>query len=191
MPGTAPCQMPRACSVSRCRLSWRSSSKTHTQAALARGAGTAKFVASGDQVAPSGWFRPGHTGATSPRLRQSPGVTRPIVADDGTMPGSGQMHDPRARRRGGHEMGEFVRLEVADGVGTIRLDRPKMNALNAQVQEEIRGAALEAAGRDDARAGGLEGGERVFAAGVDIKEMADMSYTDMVRQSTAMKAAYT
>ena len=27
-------------------------------------------------------------------------------------------------------MGEFVRLEVEDGVGTIRIDRPKMNALN-------------------------------------------------------------
>ena len=49
-------------------------------------------------------------------------------------------------------MGEFGRLEVADGVGTIRLDRPKMNALNSQVQEEIRAAATEAAGRDDVRA---------------------------------------
>ena len=38
-------------------------------------------------------------------------------------------------------MAEFVRLEVADGVGTIRLDRPKMNALDAQMQEEIRAAA--------------------------------------------------
>ena len=36
-------------------------------------------------------------------------------------------------------MGEFVNLTVADGVGTIRLDRPKMNALNVQVQDEIRG----------------------------------------------------
>ena len=35
-------------------------------------------------------------------------------------------------------MAEFVRLEVADGVGTIRLDRPKMNALSIQVQQEIR-----------------------------------------------------
>ncbi|MET1061300.1 MAG: enoyl-CoA hydratase/isomerase family protein, partial [Aeromicrobium sp.] len=34
-------------------------------------------------------------------------------------------------------MGEFVRLEVNDGVGTIRLDRPKMNALDAQVQREL------------------------------------------------------
>ena len=30
-------------------------------------------------------------------------------------------------------MGEFVRLEVADGIGTIRLDRPPINALNTQV----------------------------------------------------------
>ena len=36
---------------------------------------------------------------------------------------------------------EFVRLEVADGVATMRLDRPKMNALDVQVQEEIRAAA--------------------------------------------------
>jgi enoyl-CoA hydratase len=38
---------------------------------------------------------------------------------------------------------EFVSLDVADGVGTIRLDRPPMNALNAQVQEELRAAARE------------------------------------------------
>ena len=31
---------------------------------------------------------------------------------------------------------EFVRLEVEDGVGTIRLDRPKMNALDKQMQED-------------------------------------------------------
>ena len=49
-------------------------------------------------------------------------------------------------------MGEFCRLEVTDGVGTIRLDRPKMNALNKQVQEEIRAAAAEATERDDVRA---------------------------------------
>ena len=53
-------------------------------------------------------------------------------------------------------MGEFVRLEVADGVGTIRLDRPKMNALNVQVQEEIRAAAH----RGD-RARRRQGGRRV------------------------------
>jgi enoyl-CoA hydratase/carnithine racemase len=80
-------------------------------------------------------------------------------------------------------MGEFVRLEVEDGIGTIRLDRPKMNALNVQVQEEIRTAAQEASTRADVKAVIVYGGERVFAAGADIKEMQAMSYTDMVERS--------
>ena len=87
-------------------------------------------------------------------------------------------------------MGEFVRLEVADGIGTIRLDRPKMNALNVQVQEEIRAAATEASDRDDVKAVVVWGGESVFAAGADIKEMADMSYTDMVRRSGALQSSF-
>ena len=88
-------------------------------------------------------------------------------------------------------MGEFVRLEVEDGVGTIRLDRPKMNALSVQVQEEIRTAALEATERDDVRAVVVYGGERVFAAGADIKEMQDMSYPDMVDRSGPLQSALT
>ncbi len=88
-------------------------------------------------------------------------------------------------------MGEFVRLEVADGIGTIRLDRPKMNALNEQVQEEIRAAAAEAAQRDEVKAVIVYGGERVFAAGADIKEMAEMSYTDMVKRSGGLQSSLT
>jgi enoyl-CoA hydratase/carnithine racemase len=90
-------------------------------------------------------------------------------------------------------MGEFVRLETSEdapGVGTIRLDRPKMNALNKQVQEEIRAAAAEASERDDVKAVVVWGGERVFAAGADIKEMAEMSYTDMVQRSGALTSAF-
>jgi enoyl-CoA hydratase/carnithine racemase len=88
-------------------------------------------------------------------------------------------------------MSEFVRLEVSDGVGTIRLDRPKMNALNVQVQEEIRAAAAEATGRDDVKAVVVYGGEKVFAAGADIKEMADMTYVDMVQRSGALQSSFT
>jgi enoyl-CoA hydratase/carnithine racemase len=87
-------------------------------------------------------------------------------------------------------MGEFVNLTVADGVGTIRLDRPKMNALNVQVQEEIRAAAAEAAADDTVRAVVVWGGERVFAAGADVKEMADMSYADMVRRSGLLQSSF-
>ncbi|WP_122818148.1 enoyl-CoA hydratase/isomerase family protein [Nocardioides pantholopis] len=87
--------------------------------------------------------------------------------------------------------GEFVRLEVADGVATIRLDRPKMNALDAAMQEEIRAAAGEASRREDVKAVVVYGGERVFAAGADVKEMAQMSYTDMVRRSGELQACFT
>src|SRR4051794_7098209 len=65
-----------------------------------------------------------------------------------------------------------------------------MNALNVTVQEEIRAAATEAAERDDVRAVIVYGGERVFAAGADIKEMQAMSYTDMVRRSGALQSAF-
>ncbi|SDQ79504.1 enoyl-CoA hydratase/isomerase family protein [Actinopolyspora saharensis] len=76
-------------------------------------------------------------------------------------------------------MGEYVRLEVDGGIGTIRLDRPKMNALNSQVEQEIRAVAEEAAERSDVRAVIVYGGEKVFAAGADIKEMAEKSAPEM------------
>jgi enoyl-CoA hydratase/carnithine racemase len=88
-------------------------------------------------------------------------------------------------------MGELVRLEVEGGVATMRLDRPKMNALNVQVQEEIRESAAEVTERDDVKAVVLYGGPKVFAAGADIKEMRDMSYTDMVQRSSRLTSAFT
>jgi enoyl-CoA hydratase/carnithine racemase len=69
-------------------------------------------------------------------------------------------------------VGEFVTLEVDDGVGTIRLDRPPANAINRQVSDELREAALEAGRREDVGAVVLWGGPQIFAAGADIKEMA-------------------
>jgi len=88
-------------------------------------------------------------------------------------------------------MTEFVTLEVDGGIGTIRLDRPPMNALNVAVQEELRAAAHEATTNADVRAVVIYGGPKVFAAGADIKEMAAMSYTDMVDRSAALSSAFT
>jgi enoyl-CoA hydratase/carnithine racemase len=88
-------------------------------------------------------------------------------------------------------MGEFVRLEVADGVGTIRLERPKMNAISLQVQAELREVCAEATDRDDVRAVVVYGGERLFAAGNDVAEMAEMSYADMVKATRGVSAAAT
>lgn len=79
---------------------------------------------------------------------------------------------------------DLVRLEVADGVGTLRIDRPKqLNAFNIEVQAQIAAAAREADRSDEIAAVVLTGGEKVFAAGADVKEMADMSYADMAAHS--------
>ena len=88
-------------------------------------------------------------------------------------------------------MSELVRLEVEGGVATIRLDRPPMNALNFEIQDALPAAALEATARRDVFAVIVYGGEKVFAAGADIKEMQSMSYTDMVDRSAALQAAFT
>ena len=88
-------------------------------------------------------------------------------------------------------MGEFVRLEVADGVGTIRLDRPKMNAISTQVQRDLLEVAALATNDPGVRAVVITGGERVFAAGNDVKEMADWSYTDMVDNVDLVQGAVT
>jgi enoyl-CoA hydratase/carnithine racemase len=77
-------------------------------------------------------------------------------------------------------VGEFVTLEIADtGVGTIRLDRPKVNALNRQVVAEIDAAVSEATANADVRAVVVWGGPKVFAAGADINEMIDLDTMTM------------
>jgi len=87
-------------------------------------------------------------------------------------------------------VGELVRLEINEGIGTIRLERPPMNALNIQVQEELRAVAAQITADDAIRAVVIYGGEKVFAAGADIKEMADMSYVDMSKRAGALSSAF-
>ncbi len=87
-------------------------------------------------------------------------------------------------------MGEFVKLEVDGGVGTIRLDRPPMNAFSRQVQEDLKAAAEEAARRADVRAVVVYGGEKVFAAGADVKEMSAMTYAEIAPVARRLSACF-
>jgi len=85
---------------------------------------------------------------------------------------------------------EFVNLEVDGGVGTIRLDRPPMNAFSRQVQEELRACAEEATRRADIRAVVVYGGQKVFAAGADVKEMSAMTYAEMAPVARRLSACF-
>ena len=87
--------------------------------------------------------------------------------------------------------GEFVSWEVADAVATIRLDRPPMNALSVEVQEELRTASAAVSERSDVRAVIVYGGPKIFAAGADVKQMADWSLTDALARAASLQSAFT
>ena len=87
-------------------------------------------------------------------------------------------------------MTELVTVSVDGGIGTIWLDRPPMNALNAAIQEQLRSAAHALSVDDAVRAVIVYGGEKVFAAGADIKEMATMSYVDMAARAPELSSAF-
>jgi enoyl-CoA hydratase/carnithine racemase len=83
-----------------------------------------------------------------------------------------------------------VSLEIIHGVGVIRVDRPKLNALNAAIQVRIAELADECGARADVAAVVLTGGERVFAAGADIKEMQRLTYAEMVQHSHVLQRSF-
>lgn len=72
---------------------------------------------------------------------------------------------------------ETILLETRDRVGLITLNRPQaLNALNAQLVSEVNHAldTLEADGHIGCIV--LTGSKKAFAAGADIKEMAELTY---------------
>lgn len=87
-------------------------------------------------------------------------------------------------------MGELVAIETDEAVATLRLNRPPMNALNSAMQAEIAAAAAQVDADPRVRAVVLYGGEKLFAAGADIKEMADISYARMAARSRRLQGAF-
>ena len=76
-------------------------------------------------------------------------------------------------------MPEYVRVERRGRVGLVTLDRPKqLNALNAQLMQELAKALYELDADPGIGAIVLTGSERAFAAGADIAAMKDFSYLD-------------
>ena len=78
---------------------------------------------------------------------------------------------------------QFLLTETHQGAGLVRFNRPKeLNALNSTLMEELV-TALEAFDADPA-IGCLvvTGSARAFAAGADIKEMAEASAVDMLQR---------
>ena len=75
---------------------------------------------------------------------------------------------------------ETLIVDISDDVALITLNRPDaLNALNSALLSELAQAVEEADASDKVRCIVLTGSEKAFAAGADIKEMADQSFVDM------------
>ncbi len=66
-----------------------------------------------------------------------------------------------------------------------------MNALDVATQDRLKELAEEITRREDVRAVVIHGGEKVFAAGADIKEMQVMDHAAMIARSRALQDSFT
>ncbi len=87
---------------------------------------------------------------------------------------------------GGERMAyETLIVSVEDYVALIRLNRPdQMNALNATLIAELAAALGEADRNDKVRCIVLTGSDKAFAAGADIRDMAEASFVDVFAGDT-------
>jgi enoyl-CoA hydratase/carnithine racemase len=86
-------------------------------------------------------------------------------------------------------MAGFVRIEKQGAVATIRLDRPPANALAREVSLELSAAAKEVTADEGVRAVVVWGGERIFAAGADIKAMVEYGPEEVAPDVGALEQA--
>ena len=88
-------------------------------------------------------------------------------------------------------MAEFVTVDVdGDGVATIRLDRPKVNALSPPVWEQLAAAGRRCTDDDAVRAVVLWGGPTVFAAGADIGALHAMEAAAFAAAAESLQSAF-
>ncbi len=74
---------------------------------------------------------------------------------------------------------ETLIVEIKDHIALVRLNRPDaMNALNLLLLRELADALTAADANDKVRAIVVTGSDKAFAAGADVKEMAEKSFTD-------------
>ncbi len=88
-------------------------------------------------------------------------------------------------------MGEHVHLEIDNttGVATIRLDRPKVNAISTDMVNDLGIICAELEHNVDIRAAVITGGPKVFAAGADIEEFPSFDQAAATQFSTTFNNA--
>ena len=88
-------------------------------------------------------------------------------------------------------MPELARLDVDDGVGIVRLNRPPANAISLELSRQLLDVLAQAESRDDVGAVVLWGGEKLLADGADINVMVDADQPRIREQVSALGDACT
>ncbi|MBN2041191.1 MAG: enoyl-CoA hydratase/isomerase family protein [Spirochaetes bacterium] len=87
---------------------------------------------------------------------------------------------------------EFITLEKKDRIATITINRPKMNPLSRKTYEEIEQAAKEANSDQQVKVVILTAaGDKAFASGLDLKDVAGRSKEEMTEIWSASNKAST
>ncbi|MFN3607143.1 MAG: enoyl-CoA hydratase-related protein, partial [Cypionkella sp.] len=75
---------------------------------------------------------------------------------------------------------ETLIVETKDYTALIRLNRPDaMNAINSKMMQELAEAMTEADANPAVRCIVLAGSDKAFAAGADVREMAEKTFSDV------------
>ncbi|MBC2722275.1 enoyl-CoA hydratase-related protein [Desulfosporosinus sp.] len=86
---------------------------------------------------------------------------------------------------------ETVIVEIEDGIAIVTLNRPEiLNALNSQVFLELAEVTSTLENDDSVRAVIITGGEKVFAAGADVKQLATLSAVDVATSIRPSRKAF-
>ena len=80
----------------------------------------------------------------------------------------------------------FVEVDFSiQKIAVVKINRPEAkNALNGEVRKQLAQAFTKLSFNDEINAVVLTGGEEVFAAGADLKEMATATSTEMLLRHT-------
>jgi enoyl-CoA hydratase/carnithine racemase len=83
-------------------------------------------------------------------------------------------------------MSQLVEVSVDGGVALLRLNRPEArNALSPELMERLAGELERLDPDPDVRCAVIAGSDEVFAAGADIKAMAERSFAEALRHPAA------